>query len=104
MPCFTTGTWYIWLALSQYMSPSFLKTFRRHSSPAIHAITLASMAEKSETTNRLPGDGMKAVLTSWEKIGAGSPKIISRLSKSPIFTNSLATSSSSSGMVFLARF
>ena len=50
------------------MSPPPSNTFSLHRSPAIHAITLASIAEKSATINFLPPCGTKAVRMSCESV------------------------------------
>ena len=50
------------------MSPPPSNTFSRHRSPAIQAITLASIAEKSATINFLPSCGTKAVRMSCESV------------------------------------
>ena len=83
------------------MSLPLRKASRTHSSPAIHARTRASMAEKSETTKRRPSEGMKAVRISSEKTKAVSPNRVFMVSKSPSAASSRARARS--GSVFLAR-
>ena len=95
---FSIGTWNIWAAEASYIFPWVLNTFRRHFSSASHAITLASMAEKSLTTNRYPSDGIKAVRISCENTNGIPSNSSSRVSKSSCFTRSLARSRS--GILF----
>ena len=78
-----------------------MKASSVHCSPASHAITRASIAEKSLTTKRQPSEGMNAVRTSSEKTKAVSPKSVCIVSKSPSTASSRARSRS--GSVFFAR-
>ena len=72
------------------MSPPPSNTLSLHRSPAIHAITLASIAEKSATMNFLPSCGTKAVRMSCESVSGISSYNMERASKSPAFTSSRA--------------
>ena len=69
----STGTPNIWDAVASYIFPCVANTSLTHCSPANHAITLASMAEKSATTNLCPSEGMKAVRISWDRVSGTFP-------------------------------
>ena len=69
---------------------------------AIHASTLASIAEKSATMNFLPSCGTKAVRMSCESVSGISSYSMARASKSPAFTSPLACARS--GIWFWGRF
>lgn len=56
---FSIGTPNIWDALASYILPCVLNTSSLHCSPASQLITLASIAEKSATTNSNPIGGYK---------------------------------------------
>ena len=49
------------------MAPPWAKTSCRDWAPAVQAVTLASIAEKSATQHRLPGLGIKAVRISSDR-------------------------------------
>ena len=99
---FSMGTLNICAADASYILPWLLNTCSRHFSPANHAITRASMAEKSDTIKRQPALGIKAVRTSWESVSGMLPNSIFTASKSPTPTSSRA--SSKSGILFLGKF
>ena len=89
-------------AVISYSFPSPRKTSSTHSSPESHPMTRASMAEKSATTKRHPGFGMKAVRINSDKTFGVESYRSSISSNLPCFTSSLA--SSRSGMWFWGRF
>ena len=87
---FSIGTPNMVLAEASYIFPCVRNTSSLHSSPASHASTRASMAEKSATRNRFPSPGMKAVRISWDSKSGTSPQIAFMASSCRSFTNRLA--------------
>ena len=75
--------------------PVLLKTSSLHFSPATHAITLASIAEKSHTASIFPSVAVKAVRMSCESTSATSPYITSTASALPVSTTLRTVSRSS---------
>ncbi len=88
------GTWNMAAALASYILPVVANTSMRQVSPATHAMTRASMAEKSLMMKRWPGAGTRAVRISWLSTSGTSPKSSSTVSLSPAFTRLRARSRS----------
>ena len=72
------------------MSFPSAKTRCRQVSPAIQAITLASMAEKSATMNFFPSGATKAVRMSWESVSGISSYSSLTASRFPVRTSARA--------------
>ena len=70
-PCFSTLQWNICPAVAQYISPPCRNTSSTQFSPASHAITRASIAEKSQTWKTQPGFAINAVRISSESTCVG---------------------------------
>lgn len=73
-----------------------------HCSPASQAITRASIALKSATTNTFPGRGMNAVRINSDSVDGTLPNSSSSPSRSP--SRAISRATDRSGRWFCGRF
>jgi len=98
------GTPNIWLAVASYIFPWVRNTSSTQSSPASHAITRASMAEKSASTSAWPGLAVKTVRMSWDRVSGTLPNTVCNASRCRCFTSSRARGSRLPSMYVRGRF